>query len=37
MEKLGLKYEGTARSELLKDGVYYDIDRLGMLSQDYFS
>ena len=37
MEKLGLKYEGTARSELLKDGIYYDIDRLGMLSQDYFS
>ncbi len=37
MEKLGFRYEGTARSELLKDGFYYDIDRLAMLDEDYFS
>lgn len=36
MEKLGFKYEGTIRNELYKDGIYYDIDRLGMLSEDYF-
>lgn len=36
MQKLGFKFEGTARSELLKDGIYYDIDRLAMLSEDYF-
>lgn len=36
MEKLGFRYEGTARSELLKDGIYYDIDHFAMLSEDYF-
>lgn len=37
MEKLGLKFEGTSRCELLKDGYYYDIDRFSMLDSEYFS
>lgn len=37
MEKIGMKYEGTSRSELLKNGVYYDIDRLSILKSEYFT
>ncbi len=37
MEKLGMKYEGTLRNELLKDGVYYDLDRLSILKEEFFT
>lgn len=37
MEKIGMKYEGTMRNDLLKDGVYYDIDRLSILRKEYFT
>ncbi len=37
MEKIGMNYEGTMRRELLKDGVYYDIDRLSILRSEYFA
>lgn len=37
MEKIGMKFEGTMRSELLKDGVYYDIDHLSILRKEYFT
>lgn len=37
MEKLGMKYEGTLRNELLKNGVYYDIDHLSILKSEYFT
>ena len=37
MEKLGMTYEGTLRSDLLKDGIYYDIDRLSILKDEYFT
>ena len=37
MEKIGMTYEGTSRRELLKDGVYYDIDRLSILRNEYFT
>ncbi len=37
MEKIGMKYEGTLRNELLKDGVYYDLDRLSILKEEYFT
>ncbi len=37
MEKLGFSFEGTSRCELLKDGFYYDIDRLSILDSEYFS
>ena len=36
MEKLGMKFEGTSRNELLKNGVYFDIDRLSILKSEYF-
>ncbi len=35
MEKIGMIYEGTLRSDLLKDGVYCDIDRLSILRDEY--
>lgn len=37
MEKIGMKFEGTARSELLKDEKYYDIDHLAILDFEYFT
>lgn len=37
MEKIGMKYEGTMRHELLKDGAYYDIDRLSLLRKEYIT
>lgn len=37
MEKIGMKYEGTLRNELLKDGVYYDLDRLSILKEEFFT
>lgn len=37
MEKIGMKFEGTARCELLKDGKYYDIDHLAILDFEYFT
>ncbi len=35
MEKIGMKYEGTLRQELYKEGDYYDIDRLSILKSEY--
>lgn len=35
MEKLGLVYEGTGRSELLKDGVFYDLDHFSILRTEW--
>lgn len=35
MEKLGMRYEGTLRDDLLKDGVFCDIDRLSILREEY--
>lgn len=37
MEKLGMKFEGTLREDLLKDGIYYDIDRLSILKSEYYN
>ncbi len=37
MEKIGMKYEGTARKDLLKDGIYYDMDHLSILKSEYFT
>lgn len=36
MEKIGMKYEGTLRQDLYKDGIYYDIDRLSILKEEYY-
>ena len=35
MEKIGMTYEGTLRKDLLKDGIYYDLDRLSILKEEY--
>ena len=37
MEKIGMKFEGTLREDLLKDGVYYDMDHLSILKNEYFT
>lgn len=37
MEKLGMKYEGTLREDLYKDGIYYDLDRLSILKDEYYT
>lgn len=37
MEKSGMKYEGTLRQDLYKDGIYYDIDRLSILKDEYYT
>ena len=37
MEKLGMKYEGIMREELLKNGVYYDIERHSILKGEYIT
>ena len=36
-EKIGMKYEGTLRNDLYKDGIYYDIDHLSILRNEYYS
>ncbi|MFN8374094.1 MAG: GNAT family N-acetyltransferase [Anaerolineae bacterium] len=35
LEKLGLKYEGTQRQDVLKDGVYHDISFCGLLLSEW--
>ena len=37
MEKLGMKYEGVMRDELLKNGRYFDIERHSILRNEYFT
>ncbi len=37
MEKIGLCYEGTSRCSLYKDGVFYDIDNLSILDNEFFT
>ncbi len=37
MEKLGMTYEGTLRQDLLKNGIYYDLDRLSLLKDEYYT
>lgn len=37
MEKIGMVYEGTLRGDMLKDGAYYDIDRLSIMRTEYFT
>ena len=37
MAKIGMKFEGTLREDLLKDGVYYDMDHLSILKNEYFT
>lgn len=37
MEKLGMQYEGTLREDLLKDGIFYDLDRLSILKDEYIT
>ena len=37
MEKLGMKYEGTLREDLYKDGIYYDLDRLSVLKDEFYT
>ena len=37
MEKLGMRYEGTLRQDLYKDGMYYDLDRLSILKEEYYT
>lgn len=37
MEKLGMKYEGLLRCHMLKDGIFYDIVRKGILRDEYFT
>ena len=37
MEKIGMIYEGTLRSEMLKDGIYYDLDRMAILKDEFFT
>lgn len=37
MEKIGMTYEGTARSSLCKNGVFYDIDHLSILDNEFFT
>lgn len=35
MMKTGMTYEGTARQEIYKDGVYYDIRHFSVLKSEY--
>ncbi len=37
MEKIGMKAEGVQRQDLLKDGIYYDLDRLSILRNEFFT
>ncbi len=33
--KLGFEFEGVARQEIVKDGVFYDVAHYGLLREDY--
>ena len=35
LDKLGFGFEGIARQEIVKDGVFYDVAHYGLLRQDY--
>lgn len=35
LDKLGFAFEGIARQEIVKDGVFYDVAHYGLLRQDY--
>ena len=35
LDKLGFEFEGIARQEIMKDGVYYDVAHYGLLSEDF--
>lgn len=35
LDKLGFTFEGVARQELMKDGVFYDVAHYGLLREDY--
>ena len=35
LDKLGFTFEGVARQEIMKDGVFYDVAHYGLLSEDY--
>lgn len=35
LDKLGFEFEGVARQEIVKDGVFYDVAHYGLLRQDY--
>jgi len=35
LDKLGFEFEGIARQEIMKDGIYYDVAHYGLLSEDY--
>ena len=35
LDKLGFAFEGIARQEIMKDGVFYDVAHYGMLSEDF--
>ena len=37
MEKLGMKYEGTLRDDMLKNGKFLDLDHLSLLRDEYFT
>lgn len=35
LDKLGFTFEGVARQEIMKDGVFYDVAHYGLLCEDY--
>lgn len=37
MQKIGMTLEGTARQELLKDGIYYDIQHFAILRSEFYN
>lgn len=37
MEKIGMTYEGTLRKDLYKDGAFFDLDRLSILREEYYT
>ena len=37
LEKLGFEYEGVARQEIMKDGVFYDVAHYGLLKSDFYA
>lgn len=37
LDKLGFTFEGIARQEIMKDGVFYDIAHYGLLREDYIT
>lgn len=36
LDKLGFEFEGIARQEIIKDGIFYDVAHYGLLSQDFY-